>query len=82
MTENIIWESTSGIKAHKALEQVGLSTGRRERKKLLDKGIPVISRQGNKIIKQQQNHDDIILQENIKPFAKIKKGVYGCIRQD
>lgn len=85
MTEHtVIWESCNTPEARKALEQVGISTGRRERKKLSSKGIAVVFKRGDKIVKQE-NGREIIIKENVKPFRKIKvdtNGVAGCINRD
>ena len=82
--QSAIWEEDITSKAYEALKQVGISTGRREIKKLSSKGIAVVFRRGNKII-ERQNGNEIVIQDNLKPFCKIKvdaNGVAGCINKD
>lgn len=84
MSKNVaIWETQHSKTSHKALDQVGKSTARREIRKLSEQGIAVFYRKGNKIVKIQ-NGRETILKRDMEPLQKVetdKNGVVGCVRR-
>ena len=79
-TQEPIWEEKNTPEAKKALEQVGISTGRRERKKLSSKGIAITFRRGNNIV-ELQNGTETVIKKNLKSLYRIN-GVAKCIKKD
>jgi len=72
--KNPIWENENTVKSQKALKQFGISTGRREIKKLLSKGIAIVFRRGNLLIEKKDK--EVVIADDLPRFKKAKHKKY------
>jgi len=63
---NPIWEEENTIASRKALEQIGIATGKREIENLSKKGIAIVFKRGNKIIERKNGIEKVVYELNIK----------------
>ena len=68
--KTLFGEDENTVKSQKALKQFGISTGKREIKKLLSKGIAIVFRRGNKLI--EKNDKEVVIAGGLPSFKKAK----------